>query len=244
MVKEKEEKILDDIDARCDEIQSRLNMIEKPLVLLTAWLNRSSGNINTLFATAEQLNSWMEQGYFDEMNYMTSAQKILGLLREFEAQFVKMYRLFLFDFRETKRAENKLIRIEKDEIVLSSEEKGSMREDILGELGRIREAEKRFNKIIGSIRLCWKKTRELANDLRDEKKLYEEYIKTGRVKELKDKTRMGKIEQELKYMRDIIAPADGEVQSNLTLISNAILTLKSHVPALKKGAKYVTVRAA
>lgn len=244
MVKKKEEKILNDIEKRCNELQGRMNMVEKPLVLLTAWLNRNTNNINSLFAKADQLNSWMQEGYFDEMNYKTTTEKILGILREFEKKFTEMYKLFLFDFRQSKRVEHKLSRIEKDAILVSSEEKGKMRNDVLGELERLREAEKRFNKIIGSIRLCWKKTRELANDLKAERKLYEDYLKTGRVKKLKEDTRIHKIENELKYMQNIIAPADGEVQNNLTHIGNIILTLKSHVPALKKGAKSVTIKAA
>jgi hypothetical protein len=220
-----------------------MNMVEKPLVILTAWLNRNTGNINTLFATADQINSWMEEGYFDEMNYKVAAQKIFSILQEFEGQFKKMRNLFLFDFRQAKQVENKLSRIEKDEILISSEEKGKMRADVIGELERVRDAEKKFNEVIGNIRLCWKKTRELANDLQEERKLYGHYLKTGRVGVLKEKTRMAKIEHELKYMRDVIAPADGKIQINLTHIINTILTLKAHVPALKHGAKYVTLAA-
>lgn len=248
MAKEKEEKILDDIEKRCEDLQSRIGMIEKPLQLLTAWIHANKGNIDTLFANAATFRSWYspppgKKVFFDELEYSAAASKIFGVLEPFHKKMKQISSMLLFDFREVKRAENKLVRIEREELALSAEEKGKMRQDVLGELRRVKDCEKRFNQIIGSIRLFWAKTRELVADLAAEKELYADFLNKGYIKKLKDDSRMEKIEKEFKFMRDIIAASSGTVQTNLTRIGSSILTLQSHVPALKQGAKYVTIPA-
>jgi hypothetical protein len=244
MDSKKEEKLLDDIDERTEELQSRMSAFERTLLLLPAWMNKNISRIDGLFATAEQLKSWVENGHYDEVDYFHAVNSMLDALRPLHNIIDYNRRILYGDIGDEKRAARILSRIEKEEIALSEEEKGEAREGTLQELARIQDAEKKFNMIIGSLRLFTFKLREIEEDARHEIGLLEGYLKHKKINELKEATRMGKIERDIDFIRTIIVPGEGNVQNNAHQIDSTLQTLRAHTRALKRGAKFVTMPAA
>ncbi len=244
MADKKEEKLLDDIEKRTKELQERIDLVDKPLRLLPAWMNLHAHSINRLFAVSQQFYSFLESGQFDEVYAHNAVQVILQILRALEKELKENKRLLWKDIRAAKRADKMLIRIERDDIAVSGEEKGRMRGDILGELKRMKGAERLFNQILGDIRFYTWKIREIWNDVNDEIKMLEGYLKDKNIKKLKEENRIKKIEKEIEYIRKVIVPSESKVHLNMIYIVNMLHTLHSHVAALKAGAKHVIVPAA
>jgi hypothetical protein len=244
MAKEKEARLLDDVEERTEDLQKRMLTFERTLLLLPAWMNRNVSLIDGLFATAEQVKGWIEGGHYDEVDYFNAVNSMLNALKPLHRTIDYNRRILYGDIGDEKRAEGILMKIEKEEIALSEEEQGEVREGILQELARLKEAEKKFNLIIGSLRLFTFKLREIENDVRHEIGLLEGYLKDKKINELKKATRMGKIERDIDFLRQVIVPGEGNVQKNASWIDSALQTLRNHTAALKRGAKFVTVPAA
>lgn len=244
MADKKEEKVLDDIEKRIKDLDERIDHIEQPLKLIPAWMNLHRHSINELFAIGPRLRKRLESEHFDEVKVFQEVVFTVQVLKALEKELKRNKDLLWKDVRAMNRAKKVLIRIERDEIVLSEKEQGRIRSDVLGELSRLKTAEKSFNKMLEYVRVFVWKIREVWDDVNEEIKILEAYLKDKEIKKLRGETRMMKIEVEIGYILTHIVPDEGLVQKNLIYIHNTLLTLKSHVSALKGGAKYVTVPAA